>query len=122
MSHKRARTKGQPKIEVRTEPRYRSRSLKRVQVRTPSGRVVTHYKYEAQGKHTCAICGIVLHGKPRGKPFQIAKLSKSERRPERPFGGMLCSRDTRIIIGYRAKLKHGLIKPEDIPISLKGYM
>ena len=122
MAHKRTKTKGIAKIEVRTEPRYRSRSLKRFQRKTPGNRTVTHYKYRMQGKHICAICGNVLHGKPRGKPFKIAKLAKSERKPTRPFGGMLCSPCSRHIIKLRAQLKGGLIKSEDIPISLGGYV
>ncbi len=122
MAHKRTKTKGAAKIEMRGETRYRSRTLRRVQRVTPGGRTVVHYNYKSQGKHTCAICGDVLLGKPRGKPFEIAKLSKSERKPERPFGGMLCSPCSRRIMKLRAQLKGGLIKQEEVPISLRGYV
>lgn len=122
MAHKRARTKGQPKIEVRGEPRYQSHSFRKMQKRTPGGRTVTQYLHKLHSKHICAICKETLHGKPRGRPIEIHKLSKSERRPERPFGGMLCSKDARVVLSYRAKVKHGLLKPEQVPISLKGYL
>ena len=69
--------------------RFRSRSYKRVHKNTPGGRNVLRYK------KICAECGKVLHGVPRGRPYEIRKLSKSARRPNRPFGGHLCSSCTR---------------------------
>ena len=69
----------------------RSRTLKRIQVKTPGGRVVTHYVKPKFGKHHCAACGSVLEGVPRVRVAEMRKLGKTERRPERPFGGVLCS-------------------------------
>ena len=109
-------------IKTGGKPRHLSHSLKKVQVRTPGGRTITHYRYKTHSKHICAICKQELHGKPRGRPIEIRSLSKSERKPERPFGGMLCSRDSRMILSYRAKLKHGLIRSEEVPISLKNFL
>jgi len=122
MVHKSKKTRGQPSIFVRTKPRYQSHALRKVQRRTPGGRTVTHYEPKLHSKHICAICKQVLHGKPRGRPVEIRKLAKSERRPERPFGGMLCSKDTRMVLSYRVKLKHGLLKQGDVPISLRNYV
>jgi len=119
---KRKLTKGKSKIVMSEKPHHRTSSLKQVRKRTPGGKVKIVYKHKRPGKHVCAICKEVLHGKPRGRPVEIRKLSKSERRPERPFGGMLCSKCSRKIISLRAKLKHGLIKKEEIPISLSKYM
>ncbi len=109
-------------IEISGKPRHASRSLKQVRVRTPGGRIVVRYNYKKHSKHLCAICKKELHGKPTGRPVEIGRLAKSERRPERPFGGMLCSRDTRMVLSYRAKVKHGLIKNGDVPISLRSYI
>ncbi len=109
-------------IEISGKPRHASRSMKQARVRTPGGRIVTHYGYKTHSKHTCAVCKKELHGKPRGRPIEIRSLFKSERKPERPFGGMLCSRDTRMVLSYRAKVKHGLMKAEDVPISLRGFV
>ncbi|MBN1786197.1 MAG: 50S ribosomal protein L34e [Candidatus Methanofastidiosa archaeon] len=70
---------------------YRSRSLKRKQVRIPSGTSVIHYKRKMTSKHKCAECGTQLGGIPRGTPNQIGKTSKSERTVSRPYGGYLCA-------------------------------
>lgn len=73
------------------ELRYRSRSYKRVRKNTPGGKNVLRYKKKKPSKHVCAECGKILHGVPRGRPYEIRKLSKTQRRPSRPFGGYLCS-------------------------------
>jgi len=71
-------------------PAYRSRSLRRVYVRTPGGELKIHYEKRRPGPARCAICGRVLGGVPRLRPVELRKLSKTERRPERPYGGVLC--------------------------------
>jgi len=72
-------------------PRLRTRTLKRKRVRTPGNRLVTHYKRKKPSVAKCAICKKPLHGVPRLNPVQMRKLAKSKRRPERPYGGNLCS-------------------------------
>ena len=47
-------------------PMYRSRSLKRKKICTPSGNVVTHYTEKRTGTPHCAECGAILGGVPRG--------------------------------------------------------
>ncbi len=80
---------------------FKSRTYRRVHVRTPGGRTVLHMKRRAPEKPHCADCGLVLQGVARALPFEVGKLSKTERRPERPYGGVLCSACT------RAKFSHG---------------
>ena len=75
--------------------RFRSRSYKRVNTKTPGGVNVLRYKKKKPSKHVCAECGAVLHGVPRGRPFEVNKLAKSKKRPNRPFGGNLCPECTR---------------------------
>ncbi len=99
----------------------RSRSMRRVQVRTVK-KTVARYKPKLHSKHICGICKNILHGKPRGRPVEIRKYSKTEKRPERPYGGVLCSKCSRKILSLKARLKHKLIKKEDIPISLRKYL
>ncbi|MGC9148515.1 MAG: 50S ribosomal protein L34e [Sulfolobales archaeon] len=70
-------------------PMYRSRSLKRVKVRVPSGVSVIHYERRKSFVPRCARCGAILGGVPR-KPSEHRKLSKTMKRPERIFGGVLC--------------------------------
>ena len=65
----------------------RTRSRKRVSVRTPGGRVVIHYRDEKPDYPHCAICGEKLRGIPREKP---RRLTRTERKVSRPFGGNVC--------------------------------
>ncbi|RBQ23236.1 50S ribosomal protein L34e [Candidatus Methanobinarius endosymbioticus] len=77
------------------ELRYRSRSYKRINKNTPGGQNVLKYKKKKPSKHICAECGATLHGVPRGRSYEIGKLSKTKKRPNRPFGGYLCSKCAR---------------------------
>ena len=70
----------------------RTRSLKRRKVRTPGNRVVTHYNMKKTKMAKCNICKKPLKGVPRVSISGMRKLPKSSRRPERPYGGNLCSR------------------------------
>ena len=83
--------------------RFRSRSYKRVNTKTPGGVNVLRYKKKKPSKHVCAECGAVLHGVPRGRPFEVNKLAKSKKRPNRPFGGNLCPECTRKIFKNGAR-------------------
>lgn len=69
----------------------RTRSVKKRRVRTPGNRLVTHYKAEKTNVAKCNICKKPLSGVPRVIPSEMRKLPKSSRRPERPYGGNLCS-------------------------------
>lgn len=75
--------------------RFRSHSYRKMNKRTPGGVNVLRYKKKKPSKHVCAECGALLHGVPRGRPYEINKLSKSQKRPNRPFGGNLCPKCAR---------------------------
>jgi large subunit ribosomal protein L34e len=85
-------------------PRFRSRSLRRVFVKTPGGKTVLHHRRRKPAKAECAKCAIVLKGVPRDIPGKIKKLSKTQRRPERPYGGVLCSKCMRLTFIEKAKM------------------
>ena len=85
------------------EGKKRSRTLRRVSVKTPGGRTTVHYKERKPGKAQCANCGRVLAGVVQGTINKVRKLSKSQRRPERPYGGMLCSGCMRAEMVKRAR-------------------
>jgi large subunit ribosomal protein L34e len=63
--------------------------------RTPGSRTVKQYKKRKPSKATCAICGKILIGVPRERPYKMQRMQKSKKRPERPYGGVLCSACTR---------------------------
>lgn len=73
-------------------PKFRSRTFRRVFVRTPKGRTLMHYRFRKPSKARCAVCKQVLLGVVNGRPSELRKVSKSEKRPERPYGGVLCSK------------------------------
>lgn len=72
-------------------PRYRSRSLRKVYVRTPSGETKVHYRYKKPKVARCS-CGALLKGIPRERPYKMINLAKSKKKNARPFGGNLCSK------------------------------
>lgn len=75
--------------------KQKSRTMARKQVRTPAARVVTHHVLRKPAKATCAACGTTLKGVPRARPNELRSMPKTMRRPERPYGGVLCSACTR---------------------------
>jgi large subunit ribosomal protein L34e len=81
----------------------RSRSLRKVKVRTPGSKVVVHFKKRKPKKAHCANCGDLLKGVPRERPYKMQNMAKTKKRPERPFGGMLCSKCSRSIFKQKAK-------------------
>ncbi len=68
-------------------PAYRSRSLRRVKVRTPGGELKTHYEKRFRCEPRCAVCGMTLNGlnEKRVKTNHDPTGSVS-----RPYGGFVC--------------------------------
>jgi large subunit ribosomal protein L34e len=52
----------------------------------------------------CAVCKKPLHGISRLNVSQIRKLSKSNRRPSRAYGGTLCSSCAREVFKDKARI------------------
>lgn len=77
------------------EGKRKSRTLRRVFVRTPGRKTVKHYKKRKPGKPQCADCGKFLAGIPHLIASKLKKLPKTAKRPERPYGGELCSKCSR---------------------------
>jgi large subunit ribosomal protein L34e len=76
-------------------PRFKSRTLRRVNKKLPSGKVTIHYVKRKHQLPKCAICKKELKGMPKTRPFKLQKSGISKKRPERPFGGFLCSKCSR---------------------------
>ena len=77
---------------------HKSRTFRRVKVRTPGAKTVTQYRRRKPSKAHCGSCRATLAGVPQGIPNQIKKLPKTARRLERPYGGVMCSKCTRQLI------------------------
>lgn len=82
-------------------PKDRSRSKRKVYRRVLSGKVKRVYLKRKPSKAVCGACGKVLPGVLRERPYRMKTLAKSKKRPERPYGGVLCSRCSRKTIVER---------------------
>ncbi|PLW80464.1 50S ribosomal protein L34e [Candidatus Woesearchaeota archaeon] len=82
---------------------FKSRTLRRVFKKTPGGDTVLHHEKRKPAHAKCGECGAVLKGVPREIPNKLNKLSKSEKKPERPYGGNLCSACTKQKIKLQAR-------------------
>ncbi len=64
-------------------------------MRTPGAETKLHYRRRKNAVPQCADCGATLPGVARGTKTQVKAIPRSQRRPERPYGGKLCSKCTR---------------------------
>ncbi len=74
------------------EGKLRSRTKRRVYVKTPGGKTKIHYRDRKPSKAKCGKCGAVLKGVARAKASVMKNLSKCKKRPSRPYGGVLCTK------------------------------
>ena len=81
------------------EPKFRSRTYKRVQKKLPSGDTVRKYVKRKPKLGTCSETGEKLKGVAHERPYKMSKLGVTSKRPSRPFGGVLSSK------AMRAKIK-----------------
>jgi large subunit ribosomal protein L34e len=73
------------------EGKLKSRTYRRVFRKTPGAQTVIHYIKRKPRVSHCSACGKRLQGIPRGRPYEMQNMPKTKKRPERPFGGTLCS-------------------------------
>ncbi len=83
--------------------KHKSKTYRKVRVKTPGGRVTIHYRKRKPGKAKCGNCGKPLAGTIRERPYKIQNTPKTKKRPERPYGGVLCSKCTRELIKSKAR-------------------
>jgi len=83
--------------------KLRSRSKRRVYVRTPGGRTVIHYRSKKPKIAHCGVCRARLQGVIRELPSKMRNTTKSKKRPERPYGGVLCSKCLRNLLKDRIR-------------------
>ncbi|MBI2581779.1 50S ribosomal protein L34e [Candidatus Woesearchaeota archaeon] len=82
---------------------FKSGRLRKIFVKTPGGRVTVHYRERKPSKALCASCKKQLAGVPRERPAKMRNMPKTAKRPERPYGGMLCSACTRLLLKQRTR-------------------
>jgi large subunit ribosomal protein L34e len=73
----------------------KSRSLRRVFKRVPSGISKVFYLKRKPSKSKCSNCSIVLQGMAPSITSKLRNSTKSSKRPQRKFGGNLCSKCTK---------------------------
>jgi large subunit ribosomal protein L34e len=61
------------------------------------------YKRRKPGRKQCGGCGANLPGIPHVLAYEYRNLPKSQKRPERPFGGVFCSKCMRAEMVRRAR-------------------
>lgn len=70
-------------------PGLRSRSMKRLKRRSPSGEARIIYRRRKKHVAHCMICGRPLGGVTRDRR-DLRRGPKTAKRPERYFGGVIC--------------------------------
>ena len=95
----------------------RSKSVKRVFRRTPSGRVSTLFK---AGKHKparCRLCGALLGGVKLSR-----RVAKSEKVPSRIFAGQLCPACVSDVVKAKARMRAGVAKLADFGLRQREFI
>lgn len=85
------------------EGRFKSRTFRRVFVKTPGGIVKLHHRKRKPDKAKCGNCRCLLKGVPRERPYKMMSMPKTKKRPERPYGGVLCSKCMRDLFVKEAR-------------------
>jgi large subunit ribosomal protein L34e len=91
----------------------KSRRHRRVRTKMPGGGFKVVYKRKKPAKAQCANCGAALKGVPTKRSYQIRNLAKTKRRPERPYGGVLCTKCTRNLMAEKARSMYKEMKEEE---------
>ncbi len=81
----------------------KSRKHRRIRVRTPGGKLRIIYKNKRPAKAQCGRCGVILKGVPTERNAKMMNMAKSKKRPERPYGGVLCTKCMRELMLEKAR-------------------
>ncbi|MBW2985092.1 50S ribosomal protein L34e [Candidatus Woesearchaeota archaeon] len=82
--------------------RHKSRTFRRVFIRVISKTKKIYKKRNPKIAH-CADCKSELKGIPRLRPYKAMTIAKTKKRPERPYGGKLCSKCTRLLLKSKVR-------------------
>jgi len=81
----------------------KSRTMRRVFVKTPGTKNVLHYRRRKPNNAQCAGCGIDMKAVPRLRDYKMRNMAKTAKRPQRPFGGYFCTKCARTKIVEMAR-------------------
>ena len=88
-----------------TSQKHRSRrTFRKIFKKVPGGATHVHYEHRKPKKAHCATCGKQLAGVPRLRAVTARTTAKTTKRPERPYGGILCSPCMRLKIIENAQM------------------
>ena len=82
---------------------FKSGRLRKIFVKTPGSNTKVHFRRRKPSKAVCGTCKKPLAGVPRELPSKMANIPKTAKRPERPFGGVLCSSCMRKMLQQKAR-------------------
>ena len=83
--------------------KHKSGRYRKIFVKTPGSKVKVHFRERKPSKAICGSCKKQLAGVPRERPAKMQNIPKTAKRPERPYGGVLCSKCTRKLIQQQAR-------------------
>ena len=98
------------------------RFSKRRQRKSPSGKSIVKFKEKKPAHAKCGVCGGKLNAVPNKTKSQMRKLSKTQKRPERVFGGVLCHACTRRIIKEKTRVESGVLSKSDVDFRDLPYL
>jgi len=85
--------------------KHKSRkAYRKVKVVAPGNVVKEQYRKKKPKKAKCGKCGKQLAGMPRERPYKMQNMPKTKKRPERPYGGVLCSKCMREKLKEKLKI------------------
>ena len=96
-------------------------------MKTPGGKTILSHRRRKPSKARCSVTGEVLPGVPQANPTNLRKMTKSQRRPERPFGGVLSGKAMRSHFRAQARSIEGgtevlgeVLAPGRVAVKLAG--
>ena len=82
---------------------FNSHSFRKLPRRYPGGNWKIASERKKPSMSICASTGSKLHGVPKARGTEMSRIEKSKRRPERPYGGILSSREARLLLIKKAR-------------------
>jgi large subunit ribosomal protein L34e len=83
--------------------KHKSGRYRKIFVKTPGSKTTVHFRERKPSKAVCGRCKTQLAGVPRERPAKMVNMPKTHKRPERPYGGVLCSKCTRELLREKAR-------------------